>query len=64
MKENLNKMSIKDYFKHLYDVIVENLDKPEEYNSVLTRIPQFCINNNKSLGVYEYNCDNRNGLYS
>lgn len=54
MNNNLNKMSIKDYFKHLYDHVVENLKLEPSYNTILTRLPILCLNNNKTIGVYDH----------
>lgn len=54
MNNNLNKMSIKDYFKYLYDHVVENLKLDPPYSTILSRIPILCLNNNKSIGVFDH----------
>lgn len=51
MSNNLNKMSIKDYFKHLYDEIMKT--RVDKSTTILSRIPSLIIHNNKSIGVYE-----------
>lgn len=58
MTTNLNKMSIKDYFKYLYDHVKNNLDvsNSSQSSTILSRMPILCLNNNKSLGV----CDHLN----
>ena len=57
MSKNLNKMSIKDYFKHLYDEIMKKNEEEEEEekkkNRILRRLPNLILNNNKSIGAYE-----------
>jgi hypothetical protein len=53
MSQNLNKMSIQDYFKHLYDHIMNNLNTNKK-NTILTRTPILCLNNNKTIGVYDH----------
>ena len=56
MTNNLNRMSIKDYFKFLYDHVIANLESEQqgEHSIILSRIPALCLSNNKSIGV----CDN------
>lgn len=54
MNNNLNKMSIKDYFKHLHDHVVENLKLEPSYSTILSRVPILCLNNNKTIGVYDH----------
>lgn len=54
MSNNLNKMSIKDYFKHLYDEISKKLKRNEQScSTILSRLPNLIINHNKSIGSYE-----------
>ena len=53
MCTNLNKMSIKDYFKYLYDEVMTNLKRSDQHpNTILSRIPVLCINNNQSIGAF------------
>lgn len=54
MNTNLNKMSIRDYFKHLYDHVIENLQIEPSYSTILSRLPILCLNNNKSIGVFDH----------
>ena len=54
MNTNLNRMSIKDYFKYLYDHVVAHLSLEPAYATILSRIPVLCLNNNKSLGAYDH----------
>ncbi|RNA38546.1 zinc finger C3H1 domain-containing [Brachionus plicatilis] len=54
MNNNLNKMSIRDYFKHLYDHVVENLKLEPSYSTILSRLPILCLNNNRSIGVFDH----------
>ena len=61
MSTNLNKMSIKDYFKHLYDEIIKNRS---DNDVILSRIPSLILNHSKSIGAYEdlnYNLDKSSG---
>jgi hypothetical protein len=57
MSKNLNKMSIKDYFKHLYDEIMAKKKKSQEVEEedciILRRLQNLILNNNKSIGAYE-----------
>ena len=53
MSNNLNRMSIRDYFKFLYDHIINNLKLSPSHATILSRIPVLCLNNNKSIGVNE-----------
>ena len=54
MSNNLNRMSIRDYFKHLYDHIVTHLKLSPSYTTILSRMPVLCLNNNKSIGVIDH----------
>lgn len=54
MNNNLNKMSIRDYFKHLYEHVVDNLKLEPSYSTILSRLPILCLNNNKSIGVFDH----------
>ena len=54
MSTHLNRMSIRDYFKYLYDHIVSKLSLVPSHTTILSRIPVLCLNNNKSLGVYDH----------
>jgi hypothetical protein len=61
MSTHLNKMSIKDYFKHLYDHIMANRkahgdsDESTQTSTILSRHGVFLVNHTsqKSIGVYE-----------
>jgi len=53
MSTNLNKMSIKDYFKHLYEQVMDNVKLDFPTSTILSRAPVLCINHNKSFGVHE-----------
>ena len=53
MNTHLNKMSIKDYFKHLYEHIVQHLKMEPSYSTILTRVPALCLSHSKSVGIYE-----------
>ena len=54
MGNSLNRMSIRDYFKHLYEHIVKSLNLSPSHTTILSRWPALCLNNNKSIGVYDY----------
>jgi hypothetical protein len=51
MSNNLNRMSIRDYFKFLYDHILHNLKLSPSQTTILSRLSVLCLNNNKSIGV-------------
>lgn len=60
MSNNLNKMSIRDYFKYLYDEIMKN-KKSNQCSTILSRLPVLCFNqNNRSLGISETISDENN----
>jgi hypothetical protein len=65
MSSNLNKMSIKDYFKYLYDEIMKKR-KYDSSSTILSRMPSLIMNNNKSIGAYEgqnYDLEKINGKF-
>ena len=52
MASHLNRMSIRDYFKYLYDHVAAAMQQQAPCGTtVLTRIPALVISNNKSLGT-------------
>jgi hypothetical protein len=51
MTTHLNKMSIQDYFKYLYNHVIENL--PSSNRTILSRIPGLCPSFSKFVGVFD-----------